>query len=93
MESILKPRSPWESHDWKVKTLDALLGGGGSRLGFTCRSCERTFGYLTATGRAWAVNAQWVALSDDVTLRWLRESCPVRPPTNDTEDRKALKNR
>ncbi len=92
MESILKPRSPWESHDWKVKTLDALLSGGGSRLGFTCRACERNFSYLTANGRAWAVNAEWAALTDEISLRWLREICPVRPTARDEEDRKALKN-
>jgi hypothetical protein len=93
VDSILKPHSPWESHDWKIKTLEALLNGGGSRLGFTCRACERTFGYLTSNGRAWAVNAEWAALTDEVSLRWLRENCPVRPPARDDEDRKALKNR
>ncbi len=93
MDTILKPRSPWESHDWKVKTLDALLSGGGSRLGFTCRSCERNFSYFTASGRAWAVDSQWVALSDEISLRWLREFCPTHPGASDEEDRKALKNR
>lgn len=90
---ILKPRNAWESHDWKVKTLDAFLGGGGSRLGFTCRSCERNFTYLTANHRAWAVNTEWVALTDEISGRWMREMCPVRPGVKDDADRKCLKNR
>lgn len=84
-------RSPWSSHDWKVKTLESLTGAGGSRLGFTCRSCERRFSYTTSNHRAWAVNNDGVSLADEITSRWLAQPCPGRPPDGDDEDRRHLK--
>jgi hypothetical protein len=84
-------RTPWDSHDWKVKTVQQLIAGGGSRLAFTCRSCERQFSYMTMDNRAWAIDGQGQALSDDVTSRWLAEKCPRRPGTHDGEDRRTLK--
>lgn len=86
-------KSPWESHDWKVKTIDSVMSGGGSRLGFTCRSCERKFSYTTANNRAWAVDNAGVALTDEISSRWLAEPCLRRPGVADDEDRGHLKNR
>jgi hypothetical protein len=89
----IERKTPWESHDWKVKTIEPLAAGGGSRLGFTCRSCERKFSYMTGNNRAWAVNNDGVALADEITSRWLSEACLRRPGSKDDEDRERLKNR
>ncbi len=88
---IDRSRAPWDSHDWKVKTIESLTAGGGSRLGFTCRSCERKFGYTTTNRRAWAVNEEGRTLSDEITTRWLAERCPGRPGETDDADRQNLK--
>lgn len=84
-------RTPWDSHDWKVKTVQQLPAGRGSRLAFTCRSCERQFMFMTINSRTWAIDGQGQALSDDVTSRWLAEKCPHRPGSHDAEDRLMLK--
>jgi transposase-like protein len=86
-----RDKTPWDSHDWKVKTLESLTTGGGSRLGFTCRSCQRKFSYTTTNHRAWAVNDDGKTLSDDITSRWLSERCLRRPAETDNEDRQHLK--
>jgi hypothetical protein len=85
-------RTPWESHDWKVKTLESVSAGGGSRLAFTCRACERQFIYTTVNNRAWAVNSDGIALADEVTTRWMAESCLRRPGEHDNKDTHKLKN-
>jgi hypothetical protein len=79
-------RSPWDSHDWKIKTLESLTAGGGSRLGFTCRSCGRKFGYTTANHRMWAVNNDGSSLTDEISSRWLSERCPGHPCETDAAD-------
>jgi len=92
MRTIRRTDNPWLSHDWKVKTIVSLMTGGGSRLGFTCRACERTFTQLTSTSRAWAVNRADMALAEDVSVRWMSEYCPSRPGATDAADRLKLKN-
>ena len=67
--------TPWRTHDWKVRTIESIAPGGGSRLAFTCRSCGRIFNQTTINSRTWAVDAGGTALSDTVTNRWLAESC------------------
>jgi hypothetical protein len=84
-------KTPWESHDWKVKTLESLSAGGGSKLAFTCRGCERKFTYTTANNRAWATSADGSALADEISSRWLAESCPGRPGKGDNKDRLTIK--
>jgi hypothetical protein len=83
---------PWRTHDWKVRTVESIAAGGGSRLAFTCRSCGRIFNQTTINSRTWAVDAGGVALAESVTTRWLAESCLRRPPDGDVEDRKQFKN-
>jgi hypothetical protein len=83
---------PWDTHDWKVKTLESLTAGGGSRLAFTCRGCRRRFSYTTANNRAWAVNDSGASLLDEITSRWLGERCVGRPTATDDDDRLHLKN-
>jgi len=84
-------KTPWESHDWKVKTLESVSAGGGSKLAFTCRSCERKFTHTTANNRAWATSSDGTALADEVSSRWLAQSCPGRPGKGDKKDRLSLK--
>jgi hypothetical protein len=91
MRSISKNENPWQSHDWKVKTLISVTRGG-SRLAFTCRSCERTFTHLTGNNQTWATNGKDVALADTISQRWLSETCPVSPVTGDVADRLNHKN-
>jgi hypothetical protein len=91
MRSISKSENPWQSHDWKVKTLISVTRGG-SRLAFTCRSCERTFTHMTGNNQTWATNGKDVALTDVISQRWLSETCPVSPVTGDVEDRLNHKN-
>ena len=55
---------------------DRLRPSGGSRLGFTCRSGCRKFGYMTVNHRTWAVNDDGVSLSDEITSRWLSQRTP-----------------
>jgi hypothetical protein len=87
----LQNKTPWESHDWKVKTVESLNAGGGSKLAFTCRACERKFTHTTANNRAWATSADGTALADEVTTRWLTEPCPRRPGDHDHKDRLKVK--
>jgi hypothetical protein len=89
MESVTA--SAWKTHDWKVKTLESVIPGGGSRLAFTCRGCGRSFNQTTLNRRTWAVDAGGVALADEVTGRWLVEKCERRPAKTDDEDRGKLK--
>ena len=84
--------APWRTHDWKVRTIESISPGGGSRLAFTCRSCARIFNQTTINNRTWAVDETGVALADNVTDRWLAEICLRRPPEGDATDRKQLKN-
>ena len=84
-------KTPWESHDWKVKTLESLSAGGGSKLAFTCRGCERKFTHTTANNRAWATSDDGSALADEISSRWLAESCPGRPGKDDNKDRLTIK--
>jgi len=84
-------KTPWESHDWKVKTLESLCAGGGSKLAYTCRSCERKFTYTTANNRAWATSDDGTALADEVSTRWLAEPCPRRPGEHDHKERLKMK--
>jgi hypothetical protein len=74
-----------------VKTIESLTSGGGSKLGFTCRSCERNFGYTTVNNKAWATSTDGLTLSDEVTLRWLAECCPGHRVSTDDDDRQHLK--
>jgi hypothetical protein len=90
MRSI-QAKAPWDSHDWKVKTLESVMSGGGSRLAFTCRSCERKFSYTTGNNRAWATSSDGTTLADEISSRWLSQSCPGRPGELDAQDRLALK--
>ena len=84
--------TPWRTHDWKVRTIESIAPGGGSRLAFTCRSCGRIFNQTTINSRTWAVDTGGTALSDNVTTRWLAESCARRPGDSDEDDRKQFKN-
>ena len=83
---------PWRTHDWKVRTIESIAPGGGSRLAFTCRSCGRIFNQTTINSRTWAVDEGGVALNDTVTSRWLAESCTRKPSDADVDDRKLFKN-
>jgi hypothetical protein len=86
-----EPISAWRTHEWRVRTLESIVAGGGSRLGFTCRGCGKTFNHNTINRRTWAVDAQGVALSDDVTNRWLKGECLRHPILADDDDRKLIK--
>ena len=87
----IRVKNPWDSHDWKVKTLESVTAGGGSRLAFTCRSCERKFSYTTGNNRAWATSTDGTTLTDEITSRWLGQFCPKRPGELDSQDRLSLK--
>ncbi|MGH7933599.1 MAG: hypothetical protein ACREQN_10590 [Candidatus Binataceae bacterium] len=88
----IEARSPWDTHDFKAKTLEgSASGASGSRLGFTCRSCGRKFNHTLGNRRTWAVNNEGVALDDAVTTRWLAENCLRYPAATDDDDRKRLR--
>ena len=85
-------KPPWESHEFRVKTLDSTTAGaGGARLGFSCRNCGRKFAQTPTTRRTWAVNDAGLALEDTVTDKWLDESCLRHPGATDDDDRKLLR--
>jgi hypothetical protein len=90
MRSI-QNKTPWESHDWKVKTLESISAGGGSKLSYTCRACERKFTYTSANNRAWATSDDGTALADEVSARWLAQRCPRLPGERDDRDRMTFK--
>jgi len=82
----------WVTHDFRVKTLEGpASGGGGARLGFTCRHCGRKFIQTPANRRTWAVSEKGLVLQDAVTDRWLAEVCLRRPSPADDTDRKLLR--
>jgi hypothetical protein len=91
-QARIDERPPWESHEFRVKTLDGgAAGAGGARLGFSCRNCGRKFAQTPATRRTWAVNDAGLALDDAVTDRWLDENCLRHPGATDDDDRKLLR--
>jgi hypothetical protein len=91
-QARIDERPPWESHEFRVKTLDgSAAGAGGARLGFSCRNCGRKFAQTPATRRTWAVNDAGLALDDAVTDRWLDENCLRHPGATDDDDRKLLR--
>ena len=88
----IEEKPPWDSHEFRVKTLDTTAAGaGGARLGFSCRNCGRKFAQTPATRRTWAVNDAGLALDDAVTDRWLDENCLRHPGATDDDDRKLLR--
>ena len=92
MQARLDEKPPWDSHEFRVKTLDGTAAGaGGARLGFSCRNCGRKFAQTPATRRTWAVNDAGLALDDAVTDRWLDENCLRHPGATDDDDRKLLR--
>jgi len=63
-------KPPWESHEFRVKTLDSTAAGAnGARLGFSCRNCGRKFAQTPATRRTWAVNDAGLALDEASDVR------------------------
>jgi hypothetical protein len=91
-QARIDEKPPWESHEFRVKTLDGTAAGaGGARLGFSCRNCGRKFAQTPATRRTWAVNDAGLALDDTVTDRWLDENCLRHPGATDDDDRKLLR--
>jgi hypothetical protein len=92
MQARIDEKPPWDSHEFRVKTLDGTAAGaGGARLGFSCRNCGRKFAQTPATRRTWAVNDAGLALDDAVTDRWLDENCLRHPGATDDDDRKLLR--
>src|SRR5260370_19015793 len=85
--------APWRTHDWKVRTIESIAPGGGSRLAFTCRSCGRIFNQTTINSRTWAADAVGVAFSDNVTTRWLPERCMSKTADGDGDDREQINKR
>jgi hypothetical protein len=91
-QARIEEKPPWDSHEFRVKTLDTTAAGaGGARLGFSCRNCGRKFAQTPATRRTWAVNDAGLALDDAVTDRWLDENCLRHPGATDDDDRKLLR--
>ena len=92
MQARIDEKPPWDSHEFRVKTLDGTAAGaGGARLGFSCRNCGRKFAQTPATRRTWAVNDAGLALDDAVTDRWLDQNCLRHPGATDDDDRKLLR--
>jgi hypothetical protein len=89
---MITRQEKWRSHDWKIKTLESNVSGGGSRLQFKCRQCDRMFHQHTINFRTWAVDAQGRSLSDDISFRWVSEICGKNPGKADDDDRMKLKN-
>jgi len=84
-------KTPWDSHDFKVKMLD-WSATRGSRLACTCRRCGRVFcRFSIGNQEAWAVDGQGRALETEVSTRWLSEQCPPLSNPHDDEDRKRLR--
>lgn len=83
-------RSPWNTHDFKVKMLD-WSAARGSRLAFSCRFCGRSFCCFTILTRGtWAVDGDGRELENAISDRWLLERCPRIFNTKDDDDRKRL---
>src|SRR5215472_2884392 len=84
-------KTPWDSHDFKVKMLD-WSATRGSRLAYSCRRCGRVFcRFSIANQETWAVDEQGRALETVVSRRWLSERCPPLMNIQDVEDRKRLR--
>ena len=83
------PKTPWETHDFKVTMLD-WSADRGSRLAHLCRLCGRRFCQFTLVrGQGpWAVDSKGRALDSGVSDRWLSEECPRLFKASDENDRK-----
>jgi hypothetical protein len=87
----LTRKSPWETHDFKVKMLDWSTARG-SRLAHTCRRCGRGFCRFTILVHGvWAIDSEGRALETDVSNQWLSEACPRAANESDDRDRKRLR--
>ena len=87
----INDKTPWDSHDFKVKMLD-WSATRGSRLAYSCRRCGRVFcRFSIANQEAWAVDGEGRALETLVSKRWLSEQCPPLTNLQDDEDRKRLR--
>jgi hypothetical protein len=88
----LNQRSTWSTHDFRVKTLEgSIAGAGGSRLGFTCRTCGRKFSQTPVNHHTWAVNELGAPLDTEVSDRWLSEECGRHSTAADDDDRRRLR--
>ena len=75
----MRMRQNTEGHDWEVKTLESLSVCGGPKLASTAALVNENFTRTTANNRAWATREDGTALADEISTRWLAESCTRQP--------------
>ena len=83
-------KTPWESHDWKVKpwNLSALV----EVQSLPTPAAPASEGSPTRLQTiAWATSNDGTALADEDSARWLAEPCLRRPGEHDHKDRLKLK--
>jgi hypothetical protein len=82
----------WNGHTWhETKPRELKLGTGAAVLHRHCADCGRDFLIDVNSGMSYAVFASAISfyqLDDEVTERWIRESCVGKRCAADLEDRK-----
>ena len=92
-ELIMKPHdSGWNGHTWhETNPRELKLNTGAPVLHRHCADCGRDFLIDVNSGMSYAVFASAISfyqLDDEVTERWIRETCVGRRSAGDLEDRK-----
>jgi hypothetical protein len=67
----------WTSHEWVTRAVDLELNLAATQ--YFCRRCWRHFIKEDVSGALYAVHVgmtRFDRLSDEVTMRWLSDSCP-----------------
>ena len=80
--------SRWNTHCWIGRRL--VLAPGQPLIEHVCNDCGRAFIDECSTGERYAVHVSIFKLhrlSDEVTSRWLSETCPAQRVAGDEADR------
>jgi hypothetical protein len=79
----------WKTHDWISRRLE--LDPGAPVILQACRACGRDFVEECSTGDQYAAHVSIFKvhrLSDEVTSRWLSQTCPAKYLTADNAERR-----
>lgn len=86
--SVASNDDAWNSHDWTRRRIE--IEPGKPLLHHRCTRCRRDIVEEVSTGERYAVHVsafRFDRLSDEITARWLIETCAKSQPASDDDDR------